>query len=188
MRALVVGGGWLLAAANVYAGLKTGYIDGGSITATLLGSALLGLLGRRAASALELNVVQTVASSAAVMSFAAGVSAPIPALVMAGHAVPGGTLLVWGLALAGAGDRPGGLAARRLIESEALPFPTGQATAEVVQAVAAGQGAKHGRIWSLVLAVAVAGGAHLAARRPAAPDPGGLDARPRRSARWRRAR
>ena len=44
---LVVRGGIgvLLAAANVYAGLKTGFIDGGSITATLLGSALLGLSG-----------------------------------------------------------------------------------------------------------------------------------------------
>ncbi len=159
VRALVVGGGLgvVLAAANTYAGLKTGYIDGGSITATLLGSALLGAIGRRAASARELNVVQTVASSAAVMSFAAGVSAPIPALVMAGHAVPGGTLLVWGLALAGLGIALGAWLRARLIESEALPFPTGQATAEVVRAVAAGQGAGRGRLVSLLVALGVAG-------------------------------
>ena len=159
LRALAVGGGIgiLLAAANVYAGLKTGFIDGGSITATLLGSALLGALGRRAASALELNVVQTVASSAAVMSFAAGVSAPIPALALAGQAVPAGALLVWGLALAVLGIALAAWLRSRLIAAEGLPFPTGQATAEVVRAVAAGEGAGRGRLRSLAVAVAVAG-------------------------------
>ncbi|MEY4576281.1 MAG: hypothetical protein RL701_984, partial [Pseudomonadota bacterium] len=75
--------GALLAAANVYTALKTGYIDGGSITASVLSFTAFRVL-RRPYSALENNLTQTVASSAAVMSFVAGVAGPIPALERAG--------------------------------------------------------------------------------------------------------
>ena len=158
-RALVVGAGIgvVLAAANTYSGLKTGFIDGGSISATLIGSALLGLWGRRAASPLELNLVQTVAASAAVMSFVAGLCAAVPALSLVGHRVSAGALFGWGVALAALGIALGYRLRGRLIESEALPFPTGQATAEVVQAVAADRGAGRGRLRSLAIAALVAG-------------------------------
>jgi putative OPT family oligopeptide transporter len=139
-RALGVGAGIgaVLAAGNVYAGLKTGYIDGGSITAALLGSLLLGGWRRRASSALDLNLTQTVASSAAVMSFAAGVGAPIPALAMAGHPVAGPIVLVWGLALGVLGIALACALRARLIGGEALPFPSGLATAEVITAITHG--------------------------------------------------
>jgi putative OPT family oligopeptide transporter len=152
-RALVVGSGLgvLLAAANVYCGLKTGFIDGGSITASLLGSALLGLIGRRTGSPLEVNIVQTVAASAAVMSFSVGVSAAVPALALSGREVAPGVLLFWGLAVAVLGILTGAWLRPRLIDAAALPFPTGQATAAVVAAVTADPGARRGRLWSLGL-------------------------------------
>jgi putative OPT family oligopeptide transporter len=156
LRALVVGSGIgaLLAAGNVYAGLKTGYIDGGSITAALLGSLLLGAWARRPASALDLNLTQTVASSAAVMSFAAGVGAPMPALEMLGHPLGAPAILVWGLALGVLGIVIACALRARLVGSEGLPFPSGQATAEVIAAISDKTG--DSRLRSLGLAAAVA--------------------------------
>jgi uncharacterized oligopeptide transporter (OPT) family protein len=157
-RALLLGGvlGVVLAAGNVYVGLKTGYIDSGSLTAALVGSALLGILGRQAASTAEVNLVQTVASSAAVMSFAAGVCAPIPALALAGRVVPGGVVLGWGVALGVLGVALGVRLRRALIEREGLAFPTGQATAEVIAALRRERGAGPRRLTSLLVAAAAA--------------------------------
>jgi uncharacterized oligopeptide transporter (OPT) family protein len=159
LRALVVGAGIgvLLAAANVYCGLKTGFIDGGSITASLLGSALLGAFGRRAGSPLEVNIVQTVAASAGVMGFVTGASAAVPALVLVGHPVAPAGLAAWGLALAVLGILAGAWLRARLIDDEGLPFPTGQATAEVVVAVSGDRAARRGRLASLGVALAAAG-------------------------------
>jgi putative OPT family oligopeptide transporter len=160
LRALIVGVaiGAVLAAGNVYAGLKTGYIDGGSITAALVGSLLLGLWARRPASRLDLNLTQTVASSAAVMSFAAGVGAPIPALALSGRTVGAGTILAWGLGLALVGIALAWFLRRRLIVDEALPFPSGQATAEVIEVLAgpAPSGAGRAELRALGLAAVVA--------------------------------
>ncbi|HEY0713874.1 MAG TPA: OPT/YSL family transporter, partial [Polyangia bacterium] len=155
-RALLVGSGIgaLLAAGNVYAGLKTGYIDGGSITAALLGSLLLGAWARRPAHPLDVNLTQTVAASAAVMSFAAGVGAPMPALEMLGHPLSAAAILVWGLALAVLGIAVACALRGRLIVTEALPFPSGQATAEVIAAISNKRG--DSRLRSLGAAAAVA--------------------------------
>lgn len=113
-RALAVGAGLgvLLAAANVYCSLKTGFIDGGSISASLMGSALLGLMGRRAGSPREVNIVQTVAASAGVMSFVAGISSAIPAMALSGREVAPGVLVLWGLAVAVLGILAGAWLAR----------------------------------------------------------------------------
>jgi putative OPT family oligopeptide transporter len=155
-RALVVGSGIgaLLAAGNVYAGLKTGYIDGGSITAALLGSLLLGAWARRPAHPLDVNLTQTVAASAAVMSFAAGVGAPMPALEMLGHPLSAPAILVWGLALAVLGIAVACALRPRLIVTEALPFPSGQATAEVIAAISEKRGDT--RLRSLGVAAVIA--------------------------------
>ena len=87
--------GALLAAGNVYTGLKTGYIDGGSITAAVVAFALLGTAragGKRPYSIAENNLTQTIASSAAVMSIVTGVIGPVgcarlerPRLPVLGH-------------------------------------------------------------------------------------------------------
>ena len=85
--------GVLLAAANVYTGLKTGWVDGGSITAALLSFTLFAALrrsGRAPYSALENNITQTVASSAAIMGFAMGLAGPVPAMALLGLTSPPG--------------------------------------------------------------------------------------------------
>jgi uncharacterized oligopeptide transporter (OPT) family protein len=154
LRALFAGCvlGAALAAANVYTALKTGYIDGGSITASVLSFAAFRVLARPA-STLETNLIQTVASSAAVMSFVAGVAGPTAALARAGYSLTGGALVTWTLALAAIGIAIGVGLRARLIATEALPFPTGTATAEVIAAMgnASGDALTRAR-WLLITA------------------------------------
>jgi putative OPT family oligopeptide transporter len=147
--------GAVLAAANVYTALKTGYIDGGSITASVLGFALFRVLGR-AYSKLENNITQTVAGSAAVMSFVAGVAGPTAALERAGMPLSSTQLITWSLALGVLGVAIGAGLRSRLIAAEGLPFPTGTATAEVIAAMA--QASEHAlrRARGLLLGAAAA--------------------------------
>jgi OPT family oligopeptide transporter len=157
LRALFAGCllGAMLAAANVYTALKTGYIDGGSITAAVLSFAVFRAFARPY-STLENNLTQTVASSAAVMSFVAGVAGPIPALARAGHVLPSGVLVAWTLALAVLGISIAVALRPRLIAAEGLPFPTGTATAEVITAMADASGHAMRRARGLLIAAAVA--------------------------------
>ncbi|MET0386037.1 MAG: OPT/YSL family transporter [Polyangiales bacterium] len=147
--------GALLAAANVYTALKTGYIDGGSITAAVLGFAAFRTLGKRY-TALENNLTQTVAASAAVMSFVAGVAGPIPALARAGFLLPSWALALWSFALGVIGIGVGAALRARLIGAEALPFPTGTATAEVIAAMHESGASALRRARGLLLMAAVA--------------------------------
>ncbi len=157
VRALVAGGvlGAVLAAANVYTALKTGYIDGGCITASVLSFIAFRAFGR-SYGPLENNLTQTVASSAAVMSFVAGVAGPIPALARAGYTISNGVLVIWTIAIAVIGIAIGAALRSRLIAAEGLPFPTGTATAEVITAMA--QARDHGmrRARGLLIAAAIA--------------------------------
>jgi uncharacterized oligopeptide transporter (OPT) family protein len=147
--------GAVLAAANVYTALKTGYIDGGSITASVLGFAAFRAL-RWPYSMLENNITQTVAASAAVMSFVAGVAGPTAALERAGMPLSAAALIAWTLALAVLGIALGAALRTRLIAAEGLPFPTGTATAEVISAMnQAGQHALR-RARGLLIAAALA--------------------------------
>ena len=156
-RALLTGVvlGAALAAANVYTALKTGYIDGGSITASVLGFAAFRVLARPY-SALENNITQTVAASAAVMSFVAGVAGPTAALARAGTPLSSAGLIAWSLALAALGIGIAAMLRPRLIAAEGLPFPTGTATAEVITAMheAGDHGVRRAR--GLLLAAALA--------------------------------
>ena len=52
-----------------------------------------------------------------------------------GRSFPGWALCLWGLALALRRDPGGGLLRRKLIVDEALPFPTGIATAELIETI-----------------------------------------------------
>jgi putative OPT family oligopeptide transporter len=138
VRALVVGGviGAVLAAGNVYTGLKISIIDGGSITAALVGFMLFATftrLSRRPYSALENNITQTAAASAAIMGYVAGVGGPVPAMALLGRSFPGWALCLWGLAIALAGIVAAALLRRKLVEDEALPFPTGNATGDLIE-------------------------------------------------------
>ena len=136
---LAVGG--LLCVANLYMGLKTGIWDSGHVTASVLAFALAsGRLTR-----LENNIAQTAATAAGAVPAAAGLLGAVPALEMLGRAVPGWGIALWGLALAVIGILFGAALRQRLLEEEKLPFPTGVATAEVIEALQAGRAAASGR-------------------------------------------
>ncbi|HEX2658831.1 MAG TPA: OPT/YSL family transporter [Polyangia bacterium] len=140
LRALIAGAGIgiILAAGNVYTGLKTGFIDSGSLTATLVSFAVFAGLrrfGPRAFTPFENNIAQTVAASAAVMAFVHGVMGPIPALRLMGATHPLWALWTWGLALGIIGMLIGAWSRRKLIIEEALPFPSGSATAATIRAL-----------------------------------------------------
>jgi uncharacterized oligopeptide transporter (OPT) family protein len=138
IRAIMAGcvAGAVLAAANVYTGLTTGYIDGGGITASILAFALFRGL-RLPYSPRENNLTQTIAASAAVMSCASGVVGAIPALALSGRHYPPWALVAWSFFVAVIGIGIGALVRRQLVVDENLPFPTGTATAEVISAMAA---------------------------------------------------
>jgi uncharacterized oligopeptide transporter (OPT) family protein len=142
VRAVLFGcvAGVLLSAGNIYMGLKTGFIDGGSITAALVAFAFFAMIKRfspRTFGARENNIAQTTASSAAVMGFAIGLSSSMPALEMMGHRFPGWALAVWGVALGVLGIFVASTLREKLVRVERLPFPTGAATAEVIEAIGA---------------------------------------------------
>src|SRR5439155_10469293 len=131
LRALASGllVGVLLCLANLYVGLKTGFWDGGQITASVLVFALAsGRLTR-----LENNVAQTAACAVGGIPAAAGLLGAVPALQLIGVRVPGWGIALWGLALGIIGVMIALALRRRLLEEEALPFPTGVATAEVIE-------------------------------------------------------
>jgi uncharacterized oligopeptide transporter (OPT) family protein len=136
-RAVVTGCllGALLAAGNVYTGLKTGYVDGGSITAAVVAFALLSGKrgGARPYSVAENNLTQTIAASAAVMSFVTGITGPISALSLSGRNYPFLTIALWGTALGTLGVAIARSLRERLVVTEALPFPTGRATGEIIE-------------------------------------------------------
>ena len=162
VRALVSGAviGGLLAACNVYASMKVGVIDGGSITAALLAFGVFGLLRRserRPYDALENNITQTAASSAAVMCLVTGVIGPIPALALMGMHFSSVALIPFGIAIGVLGVFVATLLRRRLIVEEGLPFPTGVATGEVIETIFSARHIAVRRIVLLAAAAAVAG-------------------------------
>ena len=160
-RAIVAGCliGALLAAGNVYTGLKTAYTDGGSITAAVVAFAFLGAsrAGKtRPFSAAENNLAQTIASSAAMMSAVTGVIGPIAALTLIGHVYPFWAIALWGIALGALGIVIARSLRQRLIVVENLPFPTGRATGEVIETMHGAASKELGRAWMLLGAVIVA--------------------------------
>ncbi|HET7788520.1 MAG TPA: OPT/YSL family transporter [Myxococcales bacterium] len=126
--------GALLCVANLYMGLKTGFWDSGHVTASVLAFALAsGKLTR-----LENNTAQTAATAAGAVPAAAGLLGAIPALDLLGRSVPAWGIGLWGLALAVLGIGFAAALRRRLLEEEKLPFPTGVATAEVIEVLHGG--------------------------------------------------
>ena len=141
-RALLagLGIGVVLAIGNVYMGLKTGLWDSGSITAAILGFGVLSRWSRGSHSPLEDNVVATTASSVGAMPAVAGLLGAVPALALLGRAPSGPLLVGWGVALGILGVAVAAALRRRLLAEEALPFPSGLATAELIEAMHATPG------------------------------------------------
>ena len=162
-RALALGCaiGAVLAAGNVYTGLKIGFIDSGALTATLVSFATFGALrrfGPRTFTPLENNIVQTVAASAAVMSLVHGCAGAMPALALMGAAPPPAwALWTWGLALGVIGVLVGLWSRQKLVVEDALPFPSGGATAELIQVLHADRRAGVRPVRLLAVAAVAAG-------------------------------
>jgi uncharacterized oligopeptide transporter (OPT) family protein len=141
-RALIFGcvAGAFLSAGNVYTGLKTGWADGGGIATALVGFAFFSIVKRFSPAsfgALENNIAQTTAASAAIMGYAIGLPSTFPALAIMGHSYDGWALSAWGIAVGVVGILIASTLRQKLILEEKLPFPTGAATAEVIETIGA---------------------------------------------------
>ena len=161
VRALVVGAGIgaLLAAGNVYTSLKTTFVDGGALTATLLSFAIFATFRRflrRPFGPLENNIAQTVSASAAVMSWVLGLMAPIPALELMGYHPGLWSIGFWGGTIALIGLMIALVLRRKLIDEDNLPFPSGTATAVLIEAIHADEQAAVRRARLMMLAGFVA--------------------------------
>ncbi|MCP3103756.1 OPT/YSL family transporter, partial [Myxococcus sp. K15C18031901] len=157
--------GALLAVTNVYMGLKLGWWESGSVTAAVLGFGGLAAVTRRRGSpytVLENNLTQTAAVSVGAMPAAAGLLGAMPALTLLGMQVPGVGVAAWSVALGVLGVLAAHLLRRRLLLDEALAFPTGITTAELITTMhAAGDEARTGRGFWLAGAGGVSAGLTL---------------------------
>ncbi|HWM84582.1 MAG TPA: OPT family oligopeptide transporter [Kofleriaceae bacterium] len=157
VRAIAIGTllGGLLAAGNVYSGLKLGYVDTGATLYVLVSFALFAALGRPL-SGRETNAAQVAGGSAASMAVTAGLVGPVPALAMLGQAPSSAWIAVWGAILAVFGTLLALPFRRQLIEDEALPFPSGRAAGELIKGLVARAGAGRGRVRALFAATTAA--------------------------------
>ncbi len=146
----------MLAVCNTAMGLRLGWFDTGSLTAALLGGALLRAVGR-APSLEQHNLLQTLASSMATIPSTAGLVAAVPVLLMAGHSLSAPSLVVWATACGVWGVLWALPLRQRLLVDEKLPFPTGQATAEAItQSAAVGASGERGRLRTFLVALGLA--------------------------------
>jgi uncharacterized oligopeptide transporter (OPT) family protein len=173
LRALAFGVllGALLAAANVYAGLKLGFVDAGTTTIILLSFAAFGA-GRRRFTAHEANVAQVAGSSAGAMAVTAGLIGPIPALAMTGRDIALATILLWAIALAVFGTLAAIPFRDSLIAVKRLAFPSARAAGEVIRSLFVDGDRARGGI-RLLAAAAIASASVTVARDALAIVPGG---------------
>lgn len=160
LRAVLAGCGIgaLLAVGNVYMGLKTGWGDGGNITAAVLGFAFFNVVRKQGFpyTRLENNITQTTAASAASMSFTAGLVGAFPALALLGYHYHWWFIVLFSITVGALGILLAIPLRRRLILDEALPFPTGLATAEVIDAMHVSGGRAIERARALLGSVSIA--------------------------------
>lgn len=147
--------GGVVAASNVYIGLRLGWTVGGSLLAALLGFALFRALKPAVPyTVLEATITQTTGSSAAVMVSTAGLIAPIPAMAMLGQPVSPGALFLWAASVALLGACSAVPLRRYYVVEEKLRFPMGTATARTIVAMfdQAAEAAAQGRalLWFAV--------------------------------------
>ncbi|MBZ4417228.1 OPT family oligopeptide transporter [Myxococcus sp. RHSTA-1-4] len=132
--------GAVMCLSNLYVILKTGWSLGVTITACILAFAVFGTLRslrllKQDFTDLENNAMGSVASAAGYMT-GGGNMAAVPALLMlTGTLPPSGWLVVWFAVISALGVFAAIPIKRQLINVEALPFPTGTATAETIRAL-----------------------------------------------------
>ena len=142
VRALALGLllGVPLAAANVYAGLKLGVVDGGGTAIILVAFAVFGA-GSWRFSPRETVVSQVAGSSAASMALTAGLVGPIPALAMSDRLIAPAAVVVWGCALAVFGSLLAIPFRHTFIDVKKLAFPSARASGEVIAKLFSGDAA-----------------------------------------------
>ncbi|WP_163997921.1 OPT family oligopeptide transporter [Pyxidicoccus caerfyrddinensis] len=142
VRAVIAGMliGAVMCLSNLYVILKTGWSLGVTITACILAFAVFGTLRslrllKKEFTDLENNAMGSVASAAGYMT-GGGNMAAVPALLMLTGTLPSpGWLVVWFAVISALGVFAAIPIKRQLINIEALPFPTGTATAETIRAL-----------------------------------------------------
>ncbi|NVI98993.1 OPT/YSL family transporter [Myxococcus sp. AM009] len=142
VRAVIAGMaiGAVMCLSNLYVILKTGWSLGVTITACILAFAVFGTLRsirvlKTEFTDLENNAMGSVASAAGYMT-GGGNMAAVPALLMLTGTLPSsGWLMVWFAVISALGVFAAIPIKRQLINIEALPFPTGTATAETIRAL-----------------------------------------------------
>lgn len=149
-RAVLVGVliGAVMCLSNIYVFFKTGWSLGVTLTACILAFAVFSALRatgvvRKPLTVLENNALTTVASGAGYMT-AGGNAAAFGALLMVTTVRPDQIgMVAWFGVIAAMGVFAAIPIKRQLINKEALPFPTGTATAETIKTIhdaAAGKG------------------------------------------------
>jgi uncharacterized oligopeptide transporter (OPT) family protein len=140
VRAILVGSllGIVFAGAATYAGHKVAIVDAGNIPAAILAFGILSVGLKRRPSVHDGNIVQTVSSSAAMMAISGGTIGPVAALWIAGRSPNVGLVIVWGIAVAVVGCLMAVPLRTAFITRGTLPFPSGAATAEVLDAIYSG--------------------------------------------------
>lgn len=141
-RAVVAGMliGMVMCLSNLYVILKTGWSMGVTVTACILAFTFFNVmrelrLFKQEFSPLENNAMGSVASAAGYMT-GGGNMAAVPALLLLTGTLPGtGWLVLWLAVVAALGVCAAIPIKRQLINIEALPFPTGTATAETIKAL-----------------------------------------------------
>lgn len=155
--------GAVMCLSNLYVVLKTGWSMGVTVTACILAYALFkGLKAARLAktplSVVENNAVGSVASAAGYMT-GGGNMAALPALLMLTGTRPElFPLMAWFALIAALGVFAAIPIKRQLINVEQLAFPTGTATAETLQSLAAGGKSDKARYlgWAAVFGAVIA--------------------------------
>jgi OPT family oligopeptide transporter len=147
-RAVIMGSllGAVLSLTNLYIGLKAGWGFGVAITACILSYAIWESLyraglGRTRMTILENNCMQSTASAAGYSTGSTLVSAFSAYIMLNGHQLPLGLTLAWVFFVAVLGVTMAVPMKRQMINVEQLPFPSGIAAAETLQALYS-QGAK----------------------------------------------
>ncbi|HQR29078.1 MAG TPA: OPT family oligopeptide transporter [Anaeromyxobacteraceae bacterium] len=142
LRAILVGMvlGAVMALSNLYVVLKTGWSLGVTLTACIAAWAIFRVLGgvglaRREFGDLENNAMASVASGAGYMTGGGNLAALGALLLLTGSAPPGLWLFLWFAAVASLGVFLAIPVKRQLVNVEALPFPTGTATAATIRAL-----------------------------------------------------
>jgi len=140
VRAVVVGMliGAVMCLSNLYVFFKTGWSLGVTLTACIIAFGVfkgLAAVGAKPMGALENNALTTVASGAGFMT-AGGNMAAFGALLMVTTLRPDTLpLMAWFAVIAAMGVFVAIPIKRQLVNKEALPFPTGTATAETLKSL-----------------------------------------------------